>query len=273
MTARVIDSPAAHSARCRTGCSARAASGHAPVDAHPRDRGHRHFLRRLHGAGDRVRDAAVVSEWGLTPAEVGLIISAGYVGQLFGAIVLRLAGREDRPAEDPADHHRAVRVDGHRLPVRLERRVDDVFRFIQGIGTGGEVPVASAYINEFIGAKKRGRFFLLYEVIFPIGLMFAGMAGYFLVPMYGWKAMFVVGLIPAVLTIPAALVDAGIAALARLQGPHRGKADAVVNMLENERDAARHSPAGAGGASGRSRGNARSPTGANCSRASTSSGP
>ncbi|HST88873.1 MAG TPA: MFS transporter, partial [Ktedonobacterales bacterium] len=58
------------------------------------------------------------------------------------------------------------------------------------------------YINEFIGAKRRGRFFLLYEVIFPIGLMCAGIAGYFLVPVYGWKAMFLVGLVPAVLMIP-----------------------------------------------------------------------
>src|SRR5438105_9724539 len=77
-----------------------------------------------------------------------------------------------------------------------------VFRFLQGVGTGGEVPVASAYINEFIGAEKRGRFFLLYEVIFPIGLMFAGMVGFFLVPVYGWRAMFIVGLVPSVLTLP-----------------------------------------------------------------------
>ena len=77
-----------------------------------------------------------------------------------------------------------------------------IFRFLQGIGTGGEVPVASAYINEFISAKKRGRFFLLYEVIFPVGLLFAGLAGYFLVPLYGWQALFVVGLVPAVLMIP-----------------------------------------------------------------------
>lgn len=42
-----------------------------------------------------------------------------------------------------------------------------IFRFLQGVGTGGEVPVASAYINEFIGAEKRGKFFLLYEVLFP----------------------------------------------------------------------------------------------------------
>src|SRR5882762_6999127 len=29
----------------------------------------------------------LVSEWKLTPTEVGMIISAGYVGQLFGAVI------------------------------------------------------------------------------------------------------------------------------------------------------------------------------------------
>ena len=77
-----------------------------------------------------------------------------------------------------------------------------IFRFLQGVGTGGEVPVASAYINEFIGAEKRGKFFLLYEVLFPLGLMFAGMAAFFLMPIYGWKVMFIVGLIPSLLVIP-----------------------------------------------------------------------
>jgi putative MFS transporter len=108
-----------------------------------------------------------------------------------------------------------------------------IFRFLQGIGTGGEVPVASAYINEFIGARKRGRFFLLYEVIFPVGLMFAGIAGYFLVPVYGWRALFVVGLIPAVLTIPLRLLmpesPRWLAAKGRID-----KADKVVSLLENE---------------------------------------
>jgi len=77
-----------------------------------------------------------------------------------------------------------------------------VFRFIQGIGTGGEVPVAAAYINELVGAKRRGRFFLLYEVIFPVGLACAGIVGYFLVPMLGWQAMFLLGALPAFLTVP-----------------------------------------------------------------------
>ncbi|MGO4235492.1 MFS transporter [Pseudarthrobacter sp. YAF2] len=175
----------------------------------------------------------LVTEWHLSAGEIGMILSAGYVGQIFGALFFG---------------HLAERIG--RMPVLLitillfvSMDIGCLFawgawsmivlRFLQGIGTGGEVPVASAYINEFIGAKKRGRFFLLYEVIFPVGLMFAGIAGYFLVPVFGWKAMFIVGLIPAVLTIPMrALMPESprwLASTGRVK-----KADAVVSMLENE---------------------------------------
>ena len=34
--------------------------------------------------------------------------------------------------------------------------------------------------------------------------MFAGIAGYFLVPVFGWKALFIVGLVPAIADDPAA---------------------------------------------------------------------
>ena len=106
-----------------------------------------------------------------------------------------------------------------------------VCRFLQGIGTGGEVPVASAYINELIGARRRGRFFLLYVVIFPVGLMFAGAVGYFLVPVFGWRAMFVVGLLPAIVLMPARWFMSEsprwLAAKGRLT-----EADAVVTELE-----------------------------------------
>ncbi len=144
----------------------------------------------------------LVAEWHLTPAEVGLIISAGYIGQLFGAVLFgSLAEKFGRLKILFITILLFVSMDVACLFAWSGASMM-AFRFLQGVGTGGEVPVASAYINEFIGAEKRGRFFLLYEVIFPIGLMFAGMAGFFLVPLYGWKAMFVVGLIPSVLTIP-----------------------------------------------------------------------
>ena len=71
-----------------------------------------------------------------------------------------------------------------------------VCRIVQGIGVGGEMPVAAAYINELSRAQGRGRFFLLYETIFPLGLMAAGQIGAWLVPIFGWKIMFLIGGIP-----------------------------------------------------------------------------
>ena len=175
---------------------------------------------------------SLVAEWKLTPTEVGLIISAGYVGQLFGAVIFGSVAEK------------IGRLKTLFITIVLFVSMDIsclfawsgvsmmAFRFLQGVGTGGEVPVASAYINEFIGAAKRGRFFLLYEVIFPIGLMFAGMAGYFLVPIYGWRAMFIVGLVPSVLTIPLRWFmpesPRWLASKGRIE-----EADAVVKALED----------------------------------------
>jgi MFS transporter, putative metabolite:H+ symporter len=144
----------------------------------------------------------LAGEWKLTPAQIGTIISAGYVGQIFGALFFGWLAEK------------IGRLNVLLITVIVFTSMDlaclfawnaasiMTFRFVQGIGTGGEVPVASAYMNEFVSAKRRGRFFLLYEVLFLFGLLSAGLIGYFLVPIYGWKAMFIVGLIPAILTIP-----------------------------------------------------------------------
>jgi putative MFS transporter len=174
----------------------------------------------------------LVSEWALSPTEVGLIISAGYIGQLFGAIIFgSLAEKFGRLKILFVTIMLFVSMDMACLFAWSGASMM-AFRFLQGVGTGGEVPVASAYINEFIGAEKRGRFFLLYEVIFPIGLMFAGMAGFFLVPVYGWKAMFVVGLVPSVLTIPLRWFmpesPRWLASKGRV-----AEANAIVKMLED----------------------------------------
>jgi putative MFS transporter len=70
---------------------------------------------------------------------------------------------------------------------------------VQGIGVGGEMPVAATYINELSRAHGRGRFFLLYEMIFPLGLMATGQIGAWLVPAYGWNSIFLLGGIPGLL--------------------------------------------------------------------------
>ncbi|MCW0306823.1 MULTISPECIES: MFS transporter [Pantoea] len=144
----------------------------------------------------------LTQEWGLTPTFVGLIIAASYIGQLVGALFFGTLAEK------------IGRIGVLRITIVMFVIMDAaclfawngwsilLIRFLQGLGIGAEVPVASAYINEFVGAKKRGRFFLLYEVIFPVGMMCAGLIGFFLVPIYGWKIMFLIGLIPSALAAP-----------------------------------------------------------------------
>jgi MFS family permease len=76
-----------------------------------------------------------------------------------------------------------------------------VLRTIQGVGLGGEVPVAAVFISELAKAHGRGRFVLLYELVFPIGLVAASLLGLWVVPHLGWQYMFVIGALPALLAL------------------------------------------------------------------------
>ncbi len=173
----------------------------------------------------------LVREWALTPAEIGFILSAGYLGQLIGAILFgSLAERYGRLRVLLFTILLFVTMD---IACLFSWSAGSMiaFRFLQGIGTGGEVPVASAYINEYIGARQRGRFFLMYEAMFLVGLVGAGLIGYFLVPVYGWRAMFVVGLVPSTLMIPLRWFMAESPRWLAAKGRYE-EADKIVSRLE-----------------------------------------
>lgn len=181
----------------------------------------------------------LVKEWGLDHQQTGMILSAGYLGQLVGAVLFGwLAERLGRLKVLLFTILLFVSMDIACL-FASGAALMMAFRFIQGIGTGGEVPVASAYINEYIGSKGRGRFFLLYEVMFLFGLVGAGLIARALVPAYGWKVMFLVGLIPAVILLPLRFFmkesPRWLAANGRYQ-----EADAIVSQLERDAEAAGH---------------------------------
>jgi len=138
----------------------------------------------------------LVGLWDISAVQIGWLIAAGYFGQFagalfFGAIAERY-GRIISAAGVTALMSLmslACALAGN-FPALLALRLD------QGIGVGGEVPVAAVYINELSKARGRGRFFLLYEMIFPVGLMITGQIGALVVPLFGWQMMFLIGGIP-----------------------------------------------------------------------------
>jgi putative MFS transporter len=142
---------------------------------------------------------SLIRLWHISPKQSGLLISASYVGQLAGAFVFSaLAEKVGRiRGTTAAIAIMSVMSFGCALAGNFPALL--ACRLVQGIGVGGEMPVAATYINELSRAHGRGRFFLLYEMIFPLGLMATGQIGAWLVPAYGWRAIFLLGGIPGLL--------------------------------------------------------------------------
>ncbi len=141
----------------------------------------------------------LVRLWQITPAQIGWLIATGYLGQFVGALVFGgLAERYGR-VRSVAGATALMSVMSIACAMAGGFSTLVALRLIQGIGVGGEMPVAAVYINELSKARGRGRFFLLYELIFPIGLMMTGQIGALLIPTLGWQVMFLIGGVPGLL--------------------------------------------------------------------------
>lgn len=174
----------------------------------------------------------LAGEWQLSPQQIGLLLASTFAGQLVGALVSGWF----------AERYGRIFVANITIGIFATMSLACAFawgpgsmmafRFLQGVGLGGEVPVATTYITELARAEGRGRFYLLYEMVFSVGILAAGLIGVLLVPNFGWQSMFYIGSIPGLLVFflrrllpesPRWLLSRGRVA----------DADAVVSGIEN----------------------------------------
>src|SRR5215467_4831768 len=73
------------------------------------------------------------------------------------------------------------------------------FRFFVGVGNAGIFTIDLPLVQEFIPAYKRGWVSALITTLLPGGSMMAGVAAWLLLPIVGWRGLFLVGLVPLVL--------------------------------------------------------------------------
>ncbi|MEW1687977.1 MFS transporter [Streptomyces sp. NPDC091265] len=180
-------------------------------------------------------------EWHLTTGDATAVLTVGSVGMLVGAL---LSGRL-------ADRYGRVRVIAYcvaasglvslALTVCTSLTPFLALRFLQGLAIGGEVPVAAAFISEITRSFKRGRFVLLYELVFPAGLTIGALVAAWVVPAAGWRVMFAVAAVPGLL---AFLVQRKVPESPRWLAD-RGRlteADAVMTQIEAKVAAATGEP-------------------------------
>ncbi|MFE5686137.1 MFS transporter [Streptomyces sp. NPDC056512] len=141
----------------------------------------------------------LIKDWHLTTGQATFAVTTGSAGMLLGALVAGWLGDRIGRVRTVALGV-AVTALGS-LAVAFSNGIElfSLFRFVQGLGIGGVVPVAATYINEIARSDKRGRFVLIYEMIFPAGLAAATLVAVWVVPNLGWRAMFVIGALPVLL--------------------------------------------------------------------------
>ncbi|MEW6453375.1 MAG: MFS transporter [Pseudomonadota bacterium] len=179
--------------------------------------------------------------WKLTGPEIGYMISAGFVGQLIGALFFGWIAERYGRMQAMIWSIALFSVMSFVCAFAWDYQSLLIARTIQGIGLGGEVPVAACYISELTRARNRGRFVLLYELVFPVGLVAASVLSVWMVPRFGWQSMFYLGAAPALLALCLRVLLPESPRWLAVQG-RTAEADGAVTLIERETVASTGNP-------------------------------
>src|SRR5215467_4729175 len=138
-------------------------------------------------------------EFGLGPAQAGLMATVGLVGAFVGALfwgtVSDYVGRRTSFSATIGIFALFTGLVAASWNVASLA----VFRFLSNFGLGGEVPVTSTLGQEFSPSRIRGAMAGNLLTAFPVGLIVAAALSLSILPTFGWRALFAVGVVPAVL--------------------------------------------------------------------------
>ncbi|GAA4302518.1 MFS transporter [Klenkia terrae] len=149
----------------------------------------------------------VVATFGIDFSQAGLIVSAGHLGQFLGALVI--GALSDRIGRRLAFISCLAVFGALAIGCALATSADSllVFRLLQGIGLGAEVPIAATLVNEYLGRRNRGRFSVVYQSLFTWGLFFAPLIALLLIPRMEpeavWRTLLGLGALPLVVAVVA----------------------------------------------------------------------
>jgi MFS transporter, SHS family, lactate transporter len=76
-----------------------------------------------------------------------------------------------------------------------------ILRCLYGVGMGGEWGLGASLAMEKIPVEKRGFFSGVLQQGYPVGYMFAAIAFFVVTPIAGWRGLFFVGALPALLAL------------------------------------------------------------------------
>jgi AAHS family benzoate transporter-like MFS transporter len=144
-------------------------------------------------------------DWGLTPGTASLISVVGLLGVMVGALAIG-------PVTDIIGRRRTMllTVIGFSVLTLLcafapNPWVFGLLRFLAGLGLGGVLPVALALVNEYARQGRSGSATTTLMTGYHAGAVLTALLGIVVIPAWGWRPMFVLGALPALVLVPLLL--------------------------------------------------------------------
>ena len=142
----------------------------------------------------------LMREWGVPRSVFAPLVSLGYLGMMIGGAVAGVAG-------DRFGRRTALLVSMAMFGVMTLAAASASgpaslawMRLLAGIGLGGAIPNAAALAAEFVPLRQRPIAVTLTIVCVPLGATIAGLLGIRVLPVIGWRMLFVAGgVIPLVM--------------------------------------------------------------------------
>ena len=145
--------------------------------------------------------AALQKEWNLNTEQMGWIGSVNSIGMAVGALVFGIWADRIGRKNVLIITLLLFSLGSGLSALTTSLSIFLVFRFLIGMGLGGELPVASTLVSESVPVERRGRVVVLLESFWAAGWLIAALISYFVIPTYGWQIALLISAIPALYAI------------------------------------------------------------------------
>src|SRR5712692_21930 len=143
---------------------------------------------------------SLMKEWSLSRGAFSTVLALSPLGMMFGGALGGMLG--DRIGRRAALLSSVISFAALTLAISMVNGLLmlGIFRFLAGLGLGGAMPNAATLSSEYAPRRQRPFAVTLTIVCIPLGGTLAAMISARVVPIYGWRMLFVLcGIIPVVL--------------------------------------------------------------------------
>jgi AAHS family 4-hydroxybenzoate transporter-like MFS transporter len=145
---------------------------------------------------------AVLAEWGHDRSVMGPVFAAANFGVLLGSLLFSMVA--DKIGRRPVIVWSTLFFSVMTIATSFAQNLEQLLwlRFIAGIGMGSIVPNATALVGEFSPKASRVTFVMCITVGFTVGAALGGFIAAWMIPVFGWRSVFMFGgIVPLIIAV------------------------------------------------------------------------